>query len=137
MVAFAWWQGGTESHLAQAEFRKEIALLRAMRDPNIVQFQGAYISTESTLLVTEYMEGGNLASNIQAGRVTWWKRGRKIALDVARGLVYLHSKRVIHFDMKSPNILLTRDGTAKIADVGMARFLARDYVTGAMGTLAW
>ena len=44
-------------------------------------------------------------------------RGRRIALDVARGLHYLHANNVIHFDLKSANILLARDDTAKLADV--------------------
>eukprot|EP00887_Chlorella_sp_A99_P003887 scaffold11.g3887.t1 len=92
---------------------REVAILKACRDVNILQFVGAYIGPERTLLVME------------------------IALDVARGLVFLHSRRIVHFDLKSPNILLSRDGTAKIADVGMAKILARDYVTGVVGTLAW
>ena len=127
-----------EAHLhAHEQIRREIAILRACRDANIVQFQGAYLGPEETLLVTEYMEGGDLMSNIAAGRVTWWRRGRKIAIDVAKGLCFLHARRIVHFDLKSPNILLTRDGTAKIADVGMAKFLAQDYVTGVIATLAW
>lgn len=50
-------------------------------------------------------------------------RGRGIALDVARGLAYLHSNSVLHLDIKSPNILLTHNYTAKVADVGLARVL--------------
>lgn len=44
-------------------------------------------------------------------------------MDVARGLAYLHEKAVIHLDIKPANILLTAEGTAKIADVGLARML--------------
>ena len=40
-----------------------------------------------------------------------------VALDVVRGLLHMHSRRIIHLDLKSANILLARDGTAKIADV--------------------
>ena len=40
--------------------------------------QGAYLSPERTLLVSEYMEGGDLLHNIAAGRVTWYRRGRKV-----------------------------------------------------------
>lgn len=50
-------------------------------------------------------------------------RGRKIALDVAMGLAFLHSHNVVHLDIKSGNILLARNLTAKISDVGLARQL--------------
>ncbi|PRW21099.1 serine threonine- kinase [Chlorella sorokiniana] len=122
------------------DFYREIMILRACRDTNILQFQGACFKDDRTLLVTEYMEGGNLTANLKAHTVTWFKRGKKIALDVARALVYLHSRRIVHLDIKSANVLLTRDGTAKVGDVGMAKIMAEDYVSGgqgAFGTLAW
>ncbi|KAL4419356.1 hypothetical protein ABPG77_001583 [Micractinium sp. CCAP 211/92] len=130
---------GDARYQSQEDFKREIGILRACRDPNIVAFLGASLLPRSTMLVTEYCDGGNLTRNLMAGRVTWHKRGKKIALDVARGLTYLHSRRIIHFDLKSPNILLARDGTAKISDVGMAKIMAREYsgVTGNVGTLAW
>ncbi|KAL4437438.1 hypothetical protein ABPG75_004577 [Micractinium tetrahymenae] len=130
-------RGDPTSAAALNEARREIAILRACRDVNIVQFVGAHLGPEETWLVTEYLEGGDLMRNIAAGRVSWYRRGKKIALDVARGLVFLHSRRIAHFDVKSPNVLLARDGTAKIADVGMAKVLNRDYVTGVVSTLAW
>lgn len=128
---------GDQRAAAVAETRKEIAILRACRDVNIVQFIGAYLGTEETWLVTEYLEAGDLMLNIKARRVTWWRRGKKVAIDIAKGLVFLHSRRIMHADLKSSNILIARDGTAKIADVGMARVMAQDYVTGIISTLAW
>ena len=57
-------------------------------------------------------------------------RGRSIATDVLRGLHFLHSKRIVHMDLKSPNILLTRHGVAKLADVGLAKVIRdRNYIT--------
>ena len=51
-------------------------------------------------------------------------RGPAIALGVAQGLHFLHGRGIVHFDIKSPNILLSKDGSvAKIADVGLARLL--------------
>ncbi|KAL4424194.1 hypothetical protein ABPG75_001495 [Micractinium tetrahymenae] len=123
--------------MSNSEFVQEIKLLRACRDTNILQFQGCCFKGGETLLVTEYCEGGNLAHNLRARTVGWYRRGKKIALDVARALVYLHSRRIIHLDIKSANVLLTRDGTAKVGDVGMAKIMAGDYVSGVVGTLAW
>ena len=47
-------------------------------------------------------------------------RGASIALDIAKGIHFLHSHKIMHLDIKSPNILLAADGTAKIADVGLS-----------------
>ena len=131
--------------------------------------------------------------------MTWWRRGKRVALDVSRALVYLHSRRIVHLDIKSANVLLTRwvqvgcrhtarqaagdyrllllrllllcllppllppaspgllpwlppeptgvratspslrrsEGVAKVGDVGMAKIMAGEYVTGNVGTLAW
>lgn len=132
-------QSSPEHFSAKEDFHKEIALLKSCKDPNIVNFLGAVISADQTMLITEYMEGGNLARNLGVGKVGWYKRGKSIALEVARGLVYLHSRRIIHMDMKSANILLSREGHAKIADVGMAKVIAKEFsaVSGNYGTLAW
>ncbi len=58
---------------------------------------------------------------VHTKRVVAAYRGAGIALDIAKGLHFLHSHHVMHLDLKSPNILLAQDGTAKIADVGLSR----------------
>ena len=58
-------------------------------------------------------------------------RGRKAALDVARGLAYLHANRLTHFDLKSSNVLLDRTGSAKISDVGFAQVISQSLDAGA------
>ncbi|KAK9818084.1 hypothetical protein WJX72_006882 [[Myrmecia] bisecta] len=120
---------------------KEIAILRSCRNKNVVTFYGVCFRATDVWMVMEYMEGGNLYQALaQKGReCLWYQRGAKIALDIAKGMHFLHSHRVIHLDMKSPNILLARDGTAKIADVGLSRVLnSRSHATevGA-GTFHW
>ena len=57
-------------------------------------------------------------------------RGKNVAIDMLRGLHFLHAKRIVHMDLKSPNILLTRHGQAKLADVGLAKVIRdRNYIT--------
>lgn len=127
-------------------FIREISILqRVSRDRNIVQFTGiATTAEDSLMIVTEYMEGGDLRcalSGVHAGSMLWHNKGKSIALDIARGLAFLHSNKVIHRDLKTKNVLLNKDRTmAKIADVGAAVIHADGYLTpasGMIGTLAW
>lgn len=129
-------------------FAREVSLLKTLRDRHVVQFLGACINGPqgTAMLVTELMELGDLwralpARDSNGERIfAWRRRGRRVMEDVARGLGYLHSKRVVHFDLKSANILLSRAGTAKLADIGMARVLQKSYlsmVSSGLGTFAW
>ncbi|KAL3140780.1 protein kinase activity protein [Trebouxia sp. C0010 RCD-2024] len=134
-------------------FKQEIAILKSCHDRNIVQFIGACLQPDCTLMVMEYLEGGDLyhaIANDSIGRFSWYKRdpvngtkspgmGRRIALDVARGLHFLHSRKIVHFDLKSANILLARDNTAKIADVGLAKIMQQQFLSTlyCVGTFAW
>ncbi|KAL4517967.1 hypothetical protein Ndes2526A_g02333 [Nannochloris sp. 'desiccata'] len=129
-------------------FAREIALLKTLRDRHIVQFLGASLNGPqgTAMLITELMELGDLwralpARDSHEQRIfSWNRRGKRVMQDVARGLRYLHSKRIIHFDLKSANILLSRAGTAKLADIGMARVLHKSYlsmVSSGLGTFAW
>lgn len=70
-------------------------------DRNLVQFYGACLEREYAMLVLEYMEGGDLYQAIQEipspgnhRDLSWYKKGGGIALDVAKGLVFLHQHGV-------------------------------------------
>ncbi|KAK9801337.1 hypothetical protein WJX73_005762 [Symbiochloris irregularis] len=139
-----------EEHAGHIQaFWREIELIASCRDANILQFYGACTSGAEVMLVTEFCDRGDLYHAIQDeaeeehcdGQFCWYQRGRGIALDVARGLFSLHSRRIVHLDVKSPNVLLTRDYLAKIADVGLAHpLLSRTHLTpknDVLGTWAW
>jgi serine/threonine protein kinase len=102
---------------------------------------GIIFDGEGIMMVTELMEGGDLREALNAdydGKLRWYGAGRDIALDVTRALVYLHSQRFVHRDVKSRNILLDRTGRAKLADFGLGRILesssAFSFSDGITGT---
>lgn len=106
------------------EFIMEMRLLAELDSPYIIRYLGG--SLTANILVTEFMQNGDLRYAImtQNPMVRWENRGAAIMLDIARGLAFLHGQRFIHRDLKSPNILLSSDFRAKLADVGIARALA-------------
>merc|ERR1712050_822018 len=93
------------------EMKKEINALRRLRHPRLVRFIGACVQPPLLLVVTEFMPGGSLHDRLFGQRknpplVPWQKH--MIALEMAEGLAFLHSQRVVHRDLKSMNILLDR-----------------------------
>jgi serine/threonine protein kinase len=62
-----------------------------------------------------------------------------VVLEVAKALNFLHARGVVHMDVKSNNVLLTSGGTAKLADVGLARLQTGTYLSDVplIGTFAW
>ncbi|WZZ67200.1 LOW QUALITY PROTEIN: hypothetical protein YC2023_078570 [Brassica napus] len=109
-------------------FDAELSVLSRVRHRNIVSLHGYCIEGDERLLVYELMAHGALSKHLRkegkAERLDWSRR-LVIALDVARGLEYLHtlasqSQIYIHPDVKSSNVLLGEDLRAKIGDFGFA-----------------
>jgi Leucine-rich repeat (LRR) protein len=111
------------------EFQAEIAVLTKVRHRHLVALLGYCINGNERLLVYEYMPQGNLAQHLFEWQELGyppltWKQRVTIALDVARGVEYLHSlaqQSFIHRDLKPSNILLGDDMRAKVADFGLVK----------------
>lgn len=113
------------------EMRKEINALRRLRHPRLVRFIGACVQPPLLLVVTEFMPGGSLHDRLFGSRrdppmvyVQRWM----VACQMAEGLTFLHTQRVVHRDLKSMNILLDTQQGAKICDFGLAQQMP-DMVT--------
>ncbi|KAL7222400.1 hypothetical protein ACSBR1_024152 [Camellia fascicularis] len=114
------------SHDAEREFENEMDWLSKIKHQNIVSLLGYCIHGETRFLVYEMMHNGSLESQLHGpshGSSLTWHLRMKIALDVARGLEFLHehcNPPIIHRDLKSSNILLDSNFNAKLSDFGLA-----------------
>ncbi|XAR67831.1 Non-specific serine/threonine protein kinase [Bertholletia excelsa] len=116
---------------AHREFQNEVDWLSRIHHQNIVSLLGYCTHGETRLLVYEMMHNYSLEFQLhgpsRGSALTWYLRLR-IALDVARGLEFLHeccNPPVIHRGLKSTNILLDSNFIAKISDFGLARASGR------------
>ncbi|XP_007048277.2 PREDICTED: G-type lectin S-receptor-like serine/threonine-protein kinase LECRK1 [Theobroma cacao] len=125
----------------EREFQAEMRAIGRTHHRNLVRLLGYCAEDSKRLLVYEYMGNGSLADLLfkTTMRPDWNERIR-IALDVARGILYLHEEcesPIIHCDIKPQNILMDDTWTAKISDFGLAKFLMGDQTrtfTGVRGT---
>ncbi|PKA47483.1 Receptor-like protein kinase HSL1 [Apostasia shenzhenica] len=109
------------------ELRTEVETLGSIRHKNIVKLYCCFSSSDSNLLVYEYMPNGNLWDALHnAWSFLNWPTRHRIALGIAQGLAYLHHDLlfpIVHRDIKSTNILLDADFEPKVADFGIAKVL--------------
>eukprot|EP00250_Pteridium_aquilinum_P006013 c1600_g1_i1 orf=412-1587(+) len=119
------------------QFAKEVSMLATLRHENVVRFIGACWKPSVLCIATEYAKGGSLRMFLARKRVIPLRLAVKYALDVARGMEYLHSFGVIHRDLKSDNLLIS-DKSIKIADFGVARIeVQTEGMTPETGTYRW
>ncbi|KAL7163363.1 hypothetical protein ACSBR2_039460 [Camellia fascicularis] len=122
------------------QFKSEIVVLSKVRHRHLVSLLGYCLDGNERLLVYEYMPQGTISRHLfrwnEEGlkALEWWER-LTIALDVARGVEYLHGLGFIHRDLKPSNILLGADMHAKVADFGFVR-LAPDEKSSVLTKLA-
>ncbi|KAL4339556.1 hypothetical protein GQ457_08G017530 [Hibiscus cannabinus] len=141
-------EAGVITKKALDEFHAEIAVLSKVRHRHLVSLLGCSIEGNDRILVYEYMSQGALSKHLFHRKSLKleplsWKRRLNIALDVARGMEYLHTlahRSFINRDLKSSNILLSDDFRAKVSDFGLVKLAPdgeRSVITRLAGTFGY
>ncbi|CAK7351251.1 unnamed protein product [Dovyalis caffra] len=115
-----------------SEFLAEAETIGSLHHFNLVRLIGFCAEKSFRLLVFEYLTNGSLDNwifmNVQRSLLDWQTR-KKIILDIAKGLAYLHEDcrhTTVHLDVKPQNILLDSNFHAKMADFGLSKLIDRD-----------
>ncbi|KAJ9679766.1 hypothetical protein PVL29_021623 [Vitis rotundifolia] len=132
------------------EFINEVATMGTIHHVNIVRLVGFCADRFRRALIYEYLPNESLEKFIFSGAVKnyslSWKKLQEIAIGIAKGIEYLHQgcdQRILHFDIKSHNILLDHNFNPKISDFGLAKLCSKEQsavsmivVRGTMGYIA-
>lgn len=112
-------------------FTQEVLVLSRFRHPNLVTLMGWGAGTTHRFLVYELLVGGDVSNRLKkcrdSGKQFSWDERLRIALDASCGLSHMHNStpKAFHRDIKSANILIDRNGSAKMADFGLSCIAAR------------
>ncbi|XP_010272733.1 PREDICTED: probable LRR receptor-like serine/threonine-protein kinase At1g07650 isoform X2 [Nelumbo nucifera] len=143
-------QLSSKSKQGTREFVNEVGMISALQHPNLVKLYGCCVEGNQLLLIYEYMENNCLSRALFGQGATSalkldWPSRRKICIDIARGLAYLHEEsmlKIVHRDIKASNVLLDKYLNAKISDFGLAKLNEGDNthistrVAGTIGYMA-
>eukprot|EP00250_Pteridium_aquilinum_P012478 c20752_g2_i1 orf=2-2581(-) len=126
------------------EFIREVAIMKRTRHPNVVLFMGAVTKHPNLSIVTEFLPRGSLFRLLHRPGMRGFlddKRCIRMALDIAKGVNYLHrlNPPIVHRDLKSPNLLVDKTWTVKVCDFGLSRLKAKTFLSSrsAAGTAEW
>ncbi|CAN4101634.1 unnamed protein product [Withania somnifera] len=111
---------------SQEDFEREVRKLGKIHHHNLVTLEGYYWTPSLQLLIYEFVAGGNLYKHLHEGSggcFLSWNERFNIILGTAKSLAHLHQMKIIHYNLKSSNILIDSSGEPKVADYGLARLL--------------
>ncbi|XP_067407848.1 serine/threonine-protein kinase Nek1 isoform X2 [Emydura macquarii macquarii] len=113
------------SNKEREESRREVAVLANMKHPNIVLYRESFEENGCLYIVMDYCEGGDLFRRINAQKGILFSEDQIMDwfVQICLALKHVHDRKILHRDIKSQNIFLTKDGTIQLGDFGIARVL--------------
>lgn len=108
-----------------AKIHSEIAVMKDLHHPNIVEYLGSHINatTGALEISLELVTGGSLQQMYKEFGPIRMKPLKRYAQNMVKGISYLHSKGIIHRDIKAANVLVSAEGVAMLADFGTSKQL--------------
>ena len=110
-------------------FRNESKAIAVLSHPNIVNVYDVSFGDQLKYIVMEYIDGITLKEYIEQEGAIRWNEAVHFTMQILMALECAHEKGIIHRDIKPQNIMLLQDGTIKVADFGIARFLQSETTT--------
>ncbi|XP_063036847.1 serine/threonine-protein kinase PAK 1-like [Melospiza melodia melodia] len=127
-----------EEEMSEELAANEILAMRDNRSPNIVTYLDSYLVDAELWLAMEFMDGGTLFDVLRAVYLEEGQIGA-VCRECLQGLHFLHSRQVIHRDIKSCNVLVGTDGSVKLGDFGLCAQLSPEHSkrSSSVGTPSW
>ncbi|CAM9510741.1 unnamed protein product [Lampetra planeri] len=124
-----------EATMSEDDFIEEAKTMMRLWHPKLVHFYGVSCRKRPFLLVTEYMEAGNLESFVRERRgANSASQLLQMCADVCEAMAYLERESFLHRDLAARNCLVNAQGTVKVSDFGMSRYVLDDQYTSSSGT---
>ncbi|MCX7748116.1 MAG: Stk1 family PASTA domain-containing Ser/Thr kinase [Clostridia bacterium] len=110
-------------------FRIEAQAAASLSHPNIVSIYDVGHEESAQYIVMEYIDGVTLKEYISQRGALPWKEAVNITIQICSAIEHAHRNRIVHRDIKPHNILMTKDGIAKVTDFGIARAVSSSTIT--------
>jgi len=124
----------------ERRFKREMEINRSLKHPNLVRMLETGLEGRRRFMVMELIEGLSLQDHIKRNRILPIRLAIDILRCLASALACLHSRNILHRDLKPGNVLVGRDGVAKLADFGLAKGAEHTTLTDGsrvLGTLCY
>jgi len=122
------------------DFHKEAELMKTVKHDKLVSMKGCCVARPFAYIVTEFMHNGSIYDMYKGSHRTHpptWSIRQQFSVDVAIGMAFLHSLKVVHRDLKSPNVMCNDQMEAKIGDFGLSRISDDTKTMTTCGSPLW
>ena len=116
-------------------FNREMAILKKLKHPRIVQFYGGGEQHGQHFYAMEFINGGTLAELLQKKGRLPWQQVIEFGVQIAAALEHAHDHGIVHRDLKPANLFLGQDGKLRLGDFGIARDSDATAITAAGSTV--